>query len=231
MATTQKKLVRSKSGLRMVTVDDEEASPFLLLEPEWISDNECDYCTKCRGKFDFLRRRRHHCRRCGRCYCDKCCKTKVDLPRMCFVDPVRHCETCTEITKKENEFFDRHVNTLINGGHFLLPGKDQTDLESLCLCKLSSDHRFLKFDTDNDQCEPIKVAAIESLQIMANSRDQEGNTLATGLALKYKNSNDVASVLKMLVTTGANKKQAQVWIVALQKAFKMVYESRMSLME
>ena len=66
---------------------------------------------------------------------------------------------------------------------------------------------------------------------MANSRDQEGNTLATGLALKYKNSNDVASVLKMLVTTGANKKQAQVWIVALQKAFKMVYESRMSLME
>jgi hypothetical protein len=44
-----------------------------------------------------------------------------------------------------------------------------------------------------------------------------GNTLATGLALKYKNSNDVASVLKMLVTTGANKKQAQVWIVALQK--------------
>jgi hypothetical protein len=57
----------------------------------------------------------HHCRRCGRCYCDKCCKTKVDLPRMCFVDPVRHCETCTEITKKENEFFDRHVNTLING--------------------------------------------------------------------------------------------------------------------
>jgi hypothetical protein len=40
MATTQKKLVRSKSGLRMVTVDDEEASPFLLLEPEWIPDNE-----------------------------------------------------------------------------------------------------------------------------------------------------------------------------------------------
>ena len=40
MATTEKKLVRSKSGLRMVTVDDEEASPFLLLEPEWIPDNE-----------------------------------------------------------------------------------------------------------------------------------------------------------------------------------------------
>lgn len=40
MAAPEKKLVRSKSGLRMVTVDDDETSPFLLMEPPWVPDNE-----------------------------------------------------------------------------------------------------------------------------------------------------------------------------------------------
>lgn len=229
MAAPEKKLVRSKSGLRMVTVDDEEASPFLLIEPPWVPDNECDCCQSCRGKFDFLRRRKHHCRRCGRCFCDSCCNTKVALPRMCFIDPVRHCVTCIETTKKENEFFDKHVKTLVNGGQFMLSGKDQSDIESQFLCKLSSDHRFLNFEAESDKYESIKVSNLESLQIMANSRDMEGNTLATGLALKYKNSNDIMTMVKMVVTTGANKKQAQIWIAAMQKAFKMVYEGRQAM--
>lgn len=229
MASPEKKLVRSKSGLRIVTVDEEEASPFLLLEPHWIPDNECDSCTSCRGKFDFIRRRKHHCRRCGRCYCDRCCNTKVTLPRMCFIDPVRHCMSCAETTKKENEFFHKHVKTLLNGGNFILSGKDQPEPGAQFLCKLSSDHRFLTFESESNKHDSIKVASLESLQVMANSRDVEGNTLAIGLALKYKTTNDVMNVLKMTVTTGINKRQAQLWITALQEAFKLVYESRISL--
>lgn len=40
MATCDKKLVKSKSGLRMVTVKDEFKSPFLISEPSWVDDRE-----------------------------------------------------------------------------------------------------------------------------------------------------------------------------------------------
>ena len=38
MADAGKKLVRSKSGLRMVSVEDKDTSPFQLEEPPWIPD-------------------------------------------------------------------------------------------------------------------------------------------------------------------------------------------------
>jgi len=35
-----KKLIKSKSGLRIVVTNDEYRSPFLLCEPQWIPDSE-----------------------------------------------------------------------------------------------------------------------------------------------------------------------------------------------
>jgi hypothetical protein len=35
-----KKLIKSKSGLRIVATNDEYSSPFLLCEPQWIPDSE-----------------------------------------------------------------------------------------------------------------------------------------------------------------------------------------------
>lgn len=35
-----KKLIRSKSGLKIVTANDEDKSPFVQQEPEWIPDCE-----------------------------------------------------------------------------------------------------------------------------------------------------------------------------------------------
>ena len=40
MANSGKKLVRSKSGLRMVSVEEKDTSPFQLEEPPWIPDNQ-----------------------------------------------------------------------------------------------------------------------------------------------------------------------------------------------
>lgn len=37
---TSKKLVRSKSGFRIIAVNDNFKSPFLLPEPKWIPDKE-----------------------------------------------------------------------------------------------------------------------------------------------------------------------------------------------
>lgn len=57
----------------------------------------------------------HHCRRCGRCFCDKCCSKKVALPRMCFVDPVRQCGECSLISQKEHDFYDKQLKVLTAG--------------------------------------------------------------------------------------------------------------------
>lgn len=57
----------------------------------------------------------HHCRRCGRCFCDKCCSKKVALPRMCFVDPVRQCGECCLTSQKEFEFYDKQLRCLTAG--------------------------------------------------------------------------------------------------------------------
>ena len=57
----------------------------------------------------------HHCRRCGNVFCGSCCDHKVLLPRLNFVDPVRVCEECAIVAKKENEFFDKHLKILVQG--------------------------------------------------------------------------------------------------------------------
>jgi hypothetical protein len=39
-ATCTKKLLKSKSGLRIVATNDKYKSPFLLCEPQWVPDSE-----------------------------------------------------------------------------------------------------------------------------------------------------------------------------------------------
>ena len=58
----------------------------------------------------------HHCRRCGQVFCSSCCNGKMALPRMCFIDPVRQCGTCLQVTVRENEFFGIHLKILMTGG-------------------------------------------------------------------------------------------------------------------
>ena len=40
MEGPEKKLVRTKSGLRMVPVNENDNSPFTLSEPPWVPDDE-----------------------------------------------------------------------------------------------------------------------------------------------------------------------------------------------
>ena len=107
-----KRLVNSKSGLKMLCQHDKDTSPWELAEPQWVLDTEVNICTKCEVKFTFLNRRvsctfkfievlyyyykyssfdffQHHCRRCGKIFCKNCTPFKVHLHRMAFVDPVR----------------------------------------------------------------------------------------------------------------------------------------------
>lgn len=67
-------------------------------------------------------RPQHHCRRCGKCFCDKCCGQKVPLRRMCFVDPVRQCAECALVSHKEAEFYDKQLKVLLSGKLGSSPG-------------------------------------------------------------------------------------------------------------
>ncbi|XP_036102200.1 zinc finger FYVE domain-containing protein 21 isoform X2 [Molossus molossus] len=157
-----KKLVRSPSGLRMVPEHRAFGSPFGLEEPQWVPDKECPRCMQCDAKFDFLTRK-HHCRRCGKCFCDKCCGQKVALPRMCFVDPVRQCSACALVSRKEAEFFDKQLRVLLSGATFLVTFGNSEKSETM-VCRLSNNQRYLLLDGDSHH--EIEVAHISTVQIL-----------------------------------------------------------------
>ena len=65
---------------------------------EWAPD--APTCTLCGVGFQLFRRR-HHCRACGRCVCDKCSRTKMNFFK---TQPKRVCDgCCAELSPAEAE--------------------------------------------------------------------------------------------------------------------------------
>ncbi|KAG1667339.1 Zinc finger FYVE domain-containing protein 21 [Nymphon striatum] len=212
-----KKLVKSKSGLRIVPYEQSDKSPFELTEPVWIPDVEGI------GEPDGAVVK-HHCRRCGRIYCSNCCESKMPLTRMCFVDPVRLCESCADVTKKENEFFEKHMKTLINGANFMISSScNDSENESLpFFIKLTSDQRDLLFDGgENYKHEDIQLCDVLSVQVVKDSDDIGG---AASINIKFKDMNCLDQVMKITAASVPNKKQSVTWINALHKVTFYVYD-------
>ncbi|XP_078720600.1 zinc finger FYVE domain-containing protein 21 isoform X1 [Lampetra fluviatilis] len=161
-ATEAKKLVRSPSGLRMVPENNALGSPFALDEPPWVPDKECTRCMLCEAKFDFLTRK-HHCRRCGRCFCDRCCGRKAPLPRMSFVDPVRQCGTCAGLSQREGDFYERHLKVLLAGTTFMVSVEKPNSTSLTMNGRLSNDHRHVFLDGDGEHfaVEVCRIAGVE----------------------------------------------------------------------
>ncbi|XP_058847907.1 zinc finger FYVE domain-containing protein 21-like isoform X1 [Acipenser ruthenus] len=235
-----KKLVRSPSGLRMIPENGAFSSPFSLDEPQWVPDKECPRCMQCDTKFDFLTRK-HHCRRCGKCFCDKCCSKKVLLPRMCFVDPVRQCAECSLVSQKEMEFYDKQIKVLTNGATFTVTLGTSEKSESM-VCRLSNNHRYLFLDGDSHF--EVELSRVSSFQILTEGftpgeKDihtytsllesqyitEGGNTRASGMLLQYKavGSQDLQ---QLKLNAREDNKTASAWLVAMHKAAKLLYESR-----
>ncbi|UZJ52410.1 hypothetical protein CBS101457_001730 [Exobasidium rhododendri] len=78
-----------------------------VLLPSWETDGDVVQCRDCSRKFTFFLRK-HHCRRCGRIYCDACSNHRAilspdelvidpSLPEMLFLEssgPTRICNSC-----------------------------------------------------------------------------------------------------------------------------------------
>nr|XP_020036753.1 zinc finger FYVE domain-containing protein 21 isoform X4 [Castor canadensis] len=229
-----KKLVRSPSGLRMVPEHRAFGSPFGLEEPQWVPDKECPRCMQCDAKFDFITRK-HHCRRCGKCFCDRCCSQKVPLRRMCFVDPVRQCAECALVSHREAEFYDKQLKVLLSGATFLVTFGNSEKSETV-VCRLSNNQRCLILDGDNRH--EIEVAHISTVQILTEGftpgeKDTythtsllgiqptlEGSARATGMFLQYTVPG-VEGVTQLRLMAGedanASRRQAAAWLAAMHK--------------
>ncbi|XP_022360920.1 zinc finger FYVE domain-containing protein 21 isoform X1 [Enhydra lutris kenyoni] len=239
-----KKLVRSPSGLRMVPEHRAFGSPFGLEEPQWVPDKECPRCMQCDAKFDFLTRK-HHCRRCGKCFCDKCCGQKVPLRRMCFVDPVRQCAECALVSHKEAEFYDKQLKVLLSGATFLVTLGDAEKPETM-VCRLSGNQRYLLLEGDSRH--EIEIARISAVQVLtegfpAPEKDSHaytgllgsqpvsegGNVRATGMSLQCT-APGAEGTTQLKLTAGedasAGRRQSTAWLAAMHKATKLLYESR-----
>nr|XP_019602708.1 PREDICTED: zinc finger FYVE domain-containing protein 21 [Rhinolophus sinicus] len=204
----------------------------------------CPRCMQCDTKFDFLTRK-HHCRRCGKCFCDKCCSQKVALPRMCFVDPVRQCGPCALVSHKEAEFYDKQLRVLLGGATFLVTFGNSEKSETM-VCRLSNNQRYLLLDGDSRH--EIDFAHISTVQILTEGfppgekdihtytsllgsqpASEGGNARATGMSLQYTVPG-AEGVNQLKLTAGedahASRRQATAWLVAMHKAAKLLYESR-----
>ena len=64
----------------------------------WQKDSDAPTCNNCSKGFGLLSSRRHHCRRCGLCFCEACCPHK-----QMFEDHavVRVCVSCMAIVRHE----------------------------------------------------------------------------------------------------------------------------------
>ncbi|KAK2712949.1 lateral signaling target protein 2 homolog isoform X2 [Artemia franciscana] len=73
--------------------DNVPADLVLATPPEWIPDDVAPDCMQCSQPFTVIRRR-HHCRNCGKVFCNRCSARSVPLPRYGYSKPVRVCEIC-----------------------------------------------------------------------------------------------------------------------------------------
>ncbi|KAJ2381890.1 Vacuolar protein-sorting-associated protein 27, partial [Coemansia sp. RSA 2603] len=64
--------------------------------PEWV---DSPVCQRCRTQFTFTNRK-HHCRHCGKCFCNDCSSNTSTIPKFAIYDPVRVCHGCYLRLKK-----------------------------------------------------------------------------------------------------------------------------------
>ncbi|EAL64291.1 hypothetical protein DDB_G0286231 [Dictyostelium discoideum AX4] len=67
---------------------------FTNSRPKWVEDSHCHNCHKCKASFTLLNRR-HHCRRCGLVFCNRCSSNEAKIPQLNYnFVPVRVCDEC-----------------------------------------------------------------------------------------------------------------------------------------
>eukprot|EP00056_Hartaetosiga_gracilis_P015216 m.241391 g.241391 ORF g.241391 m.241391 type:complete len:1324 (-) comp21328_c0_seq1:140-4111(-) len=89
-----KKIVEDKElGLLELTQRFQDISVKMVKQNEstWVRDKEVKACQSCHGQFG-IKKRRHHCRKCGGVFCNACSMKTAKLPSS--KKPERVCDAC-----------------------------------------------------------------------------------------------------------------------------------------
>ena len=65
---------------------------------QWVKDEDCKNCVRCKVQFSW-RKRKHHCRRCGNIFCARCSGYSVDVARIGRENSKgkeKKCRVCTD---------------------------------------------------------------------------------------------------------------------------------------
>ena len=99
--------------------DNPEVIPRCDNPSKWMKDSQVDHCMSCNGQFSLLFRK-HHCRVCGKVFCNSCTSEKImvtgfnGLQRACF-----SCYTdLVGITRGEIKFVHKYCNFLKDQAHY-----------------------------------------------------------------------------------------------------------------
>jgi len=68
--------------------------------PTWLQDSEVTACMNCAKMFTLFLRK-HHCRECGKIYCNNCCANYIDLSKLGYTEPQRVCVSCYSKSSKK----------------------------------------------------------------------------------------------------------------------------------
>lgn len=69
--------------------------------PKWEDDTSVVNCNACTAGFT-ITRRKHHCRACGKIFCNECTPFRAPLPKLQYFNPERVCRQCKEKLDKES---------------------------------------------------------------------------------------------------------------------------------
>ena len=85
-----------------------------IVSPVWEQDSNAVQCYNCSIAFTLVERR-HHCRRCGNVFCERCSSKRIELLLFQLRTPARVCDNCFRIAPRENEFVGVHLPRLRAG--------------------------------------------------------------------------------------------------------------------
>eukprot|EP00164_Ancoracysta_twista_P001798 GFYU01002362.1.p1 GENE.GFYU01002362.1~~GFYU01002362.1.p1 ORF type:complete len:472 (-),score=103.04 GFYU01002362.1:234-1649(-) len=78
----------------------------------WDPDETAQTCTACVRKFTTFRRK-HHCRNCGRIFCDACASQRRTITKLGYKTKVRVCNNCTTVLDHQS-FLKERRKTLVS---------------------------------------------------------------------------------------------------------------------
>ncbi|EGG13892.1 transmembrane protein [Cavenderia fasciculata] len=86
---------------------------FTNSRPKWVDDSNVTCCSKCKSQFTLLNRR-HHCRRCGLVFCQKCSSNTAKIPQLNYnFVPVRVCDGCYQEVEMVSQAILGYIGAII----------------------------------------------------------------------------------------------------------------------